>query len=231
MIAILTDFINYDPAYSLCRIVRDQCKMLQRAGCRFRMIAREGYHGKPGDYPGAEIVTANPGKTGDNQVHLTPEVPQELETLTADLERALEGVTVVLAHDLIYQPNCWKWHIAARRIAGERPGIKWIQWVHSSTDLGISRQVGPYVGELQGPFPNSLLVAFHREEVNRKGAAIRLRAGQNRHHPQPGRLFGGRAPVDAAHRGRVRADARRRDRGVPVPAGPGQATARRRGDL
>jgi len=170
MIAILTDFVNFDPAYSLCRVVRDQCKMLQRDGRRFRMIVRKGYHGPPDAYPGAEIITADPGQTGDNQVHLTPEVPRELDQLTADLERALEGVTVVLAHDLIYQPNCWKWHITARRIARKRPEIKWIQWVHSSTDLGISKQVGPYVGELQGAFPNSLLVAFHREEVNRKGA-------------------------------------------------------------
>jgi hypothetical protein len=169
-VAILTDFINFDPAYSLCRVVANQVKMLVRGGYKPRLIVRAGFGDKHrAAYEGAEIVVVDPGGAADNQVRVTAESEAEIARLALELGGALCDVDVVLTHDLIFQPNLWKHHVAARRLAWDRDGLQWLHWVHSPTDLGTVGKTGRYKRELQGKFPNSRLVAMHREAVKRQG--------------------------------------------------------------
>jgi len=169
--AILTDFANHDAAYSLCGVVANQTKMLVGNGVLTKVLVREGFpESDAGAYHGAEVVQLDPGETGTNTVEVTDKSGAEIEHLTNQMRDALADANVVLAHDVIYQPNQWKHHVAARRLAKERPDLRWVHWVHSVTGMNVAAQTGAFAPELEGKFPNSVLVAFHDEEINRKGA-------------------------------------------------------------
>jgi glycosyltransferase involved in cell wall biosynthesis len=101
---------------------------------------------------------------------VTKESEVEIQAIEQQLHQAISFGSTILTHDLIFQPNQWKAHVAARRLAKNRPDIKWLHWVHSATDMGVRNKVKQYRKELSSKFPNSLLVAMHPEEINRKGS-------------------------------------------------------------
>ena len=171
-VGILTDFINHDPAYSLCGVVLNQLKMLRMTHIPVEVtvfvradpnVFTEAY----GSYSD-RIVQLNPGKTGSNTVDVTNESDAEIEDLYDQFILQFNGIDVMLTHDLIYQANMWKYHVAARRYAAEHP-MRWLHWIHSSTAWDVKGQTGKFEKELEGKFPNAKLVAFHDEEINRKG--------------------------------------------------------------
>lgn len=169
--AILTDFISHDPAYSLCAVVANQVKMLAGQG-ELTLFVRKGFDLTEAmeAYSGVDhVIVLDPGETGSNVVNVTDQSDAEIQSLREQLELHLPPDTVVLTHDLIYQPNMWKYHVAARRFANDHPETRWLHWVHSSTDLGVARQMGRFSLEIGGHFPNSWLVAMHPEEIKRKG--------------------------------------------------------------
>lgn len=165
-VAILTDFISHDPAYSLCGVVLNQVKML--TDHEVTVFVRKGWSGEH-PYRGPNVIVLDPGKTGSNVVEIDENSDQEIQSLALQLAEHLRDTDVVLTHDLIYQANMWKYHVACRHVAKKYPDIRWIHWVHSSTNLDTVSQTGKYVTELSGPFPNSQLVAMHNEEIDRKG--------------------------------------------------------------
>jgi len=165
-VAILTDFISHDPAYSLCGVVLNQVKML--TDHEVTVFVRKGWSGEH-PYRGVETRVIDPGKTGSNVVEIDENSDQEIQALALQLAEHLRDTDVVLTHDLIYQANMWKYHVACRLVAELHPDIRWIHWVHSSTNLDTVSQTGKYVTALSGQFPNSQLVAMHNEEINRKG--------------------------------------------------------------
>jgi len=168
-VAILTDFVNHDPAYSLCGVVANQVRMLVAGGFSPILFVRRGWPDRD-TYPGCRAVVLDPGETGSNVVKVTGKSGEEIEALEKSLEAHLDenDIRVVLAHDVIYQPNLWKYHVAVRRIARRRSDVHWLNWVHSSTDMGVARKTKQFARELMGPFPNSTLVVMHQEEMLRK---------------------------------------------------------------
>lgn len=135
------------------------------------MLVRKGFNDKYRDsYKGAKLGILDPGETGNNIVLLDENTERDIQRLVIQMTQLLRETKVVLSHDLIFQPNLFKMHIAARRLAARRDDLKWLHWVHSATSMGTAEKTGRYRKELQGKFPNSRLVAMHAEEVNRKGA-------------------------------------------------------------
>ncbi len=194
-VAILTDFVSHDPAYSLCGVVANQVKML--AEYKPKLLVRKGFKAN-GAYPQANIRDLNPGEIGNNIVNITDLSNTEIQVLRGQMVAELEDIDVVLTHDLIYQPNMWKYHIAARRVARDRPDLKWLHWVHSSTQMGTAEQVGPFAKELKGTFPNSKLVVMHEEEFNRKGALYNYEVDEIVMIPNPLDLTEGYHPAARA---------------------------------
>ena len=166
-VAILTDFVSHDPAYSLCGVVDNQIKMLARNGYQPRLLVRTGFS-RNGAYRDADIREYDPGEIGNNIVNVTAKSEGEIDSLVDQFRARLDGVDVILTHDLLYQANMWKQHVAARRFTASSD-VRWLHWVHSSTDLGTTAKTGRFREELTGKFPKSHLVAMHREEMKRKG--------------------------------------------------------------
>lgn len=171
-VAVLTDFLSYDPAYSLCQGARSNIKMLLMGGYKPLLLVRKGFNvGKyRTDYENVEIAILDPGKTGSNRVEVTEESEEEIRRLTIQLGEVLADRDVVLTHDTIYQANQWKYHVAARRLIKERPDLRWTHWVHSASNLRTAEKTGPFQRELSGKFPNSRLVVLAPELVNIMGA-------------------------------------------------------------
>ena len=161
-VAILSDLVNFDPAYSICRVIADQCKMLSRHGYKPRLLVRQWLrHTHDAAYE-AEIVELDHGDDiGDNKVHVTGVSTLDVFRLCKQLRKALAGFDVVLTHDLVFQPNMWIAHLAAKQVAAECTNLRWLHWIHSSGDMRVAEQGGPFVDELRAPFPNSALVAMH----------------------------------------------------------------------
>lgn len=166
--AILTDFISHDPAYSLCGVVANQVKMISPTH-DLKIFVRKGWAPEPHPYGETPVTILDPGTSGSNDVVVDENSEREISELYEQFRIHFADLDVILTHDLIYQANMWKYHVAARRYAQVRPELRWIHWVHSSTDLGTAAATGRYENEIRGPFPNSKLVAMHNEEINRKG--------------------------------------------------------------
>jgi glycosyltransferase involved in cell wall biosynthesis len=170
-LAILTDFRGYDEAYGLCQFVRNEVKILVRNGYEPRLILREGFRHDEcwAAYPGTRFLSINPGRGGDNRVRIDGDTEDDIQRLEAQLDEALSEIDLVITHDLIFQANLWKHHVAARRLVKKRPDLRWLHVVHSASALGTVNKTGNYRNELEGKFPSSLLWVFSRESVERMG--------------------------------------------------------------
>ncbi len=168
-VALLTDFIGKpDHAYSLCAVAEEQLNMLLNAGYDTTLIADVTFD--PDRHPWDAVPLRKlPGLPRTNKLEIDPTWTKDIETMTA-MREALEGIDVVLSHDLIYQPAMIKHNVAARIVAQERPEIRWLHWVHSATPHGVLNADDDYVRLTQTPFPQSFVVypnAFSQERVAR----------------------------------------------------------------
>ena len=128
MIAILTDFTGYDNAYALNQCVRNNIKMLTRNGYHPLLLVRKGantrqYH--------TRTVAIDGGRGGTNRIEIDDQSEDEINLIHNQLKEALKDISFVFTHDLLMQPNLWKYHVAARRLAKERQDIRWLHSVHS----------------------------------------------------------------------------------------------------
>jgi len=170
-IAILTDFRGYDQAYGLCQFVRNEIKLLMRNDYMPKLILRDGYRQDEcqAAYNLTEFHSIDPGTTGTNRVEVDDNSEEDINRLYMQLCDVLGDTQIVITHDLIYQANSWKQHVAARRLAKRRPDLKWLHVVHSSSVLNTAEKTDKYSQELKGKFPNSLLWTFTNESIDRVG--------------------------------------------------------------
>lgn len=171
-IAIYTDFTGFQSAYSLCRVVANQVKMLVAAGYKPLLIGRPGIQKHQKAFRGAAFAVINPGTPSANEVAITNETKGEIESIAKQMMERLSGYDVILTHDLIYQATLWRDHVAARRVAREWPNQHWLHWVHSGGEPRILEGTGQFKWELEGAFPHSRLVVFHQEEQARKAKSL-----------------------------------------------------------
>lgn len=107
-----------------------------------------------------------------NEVKMDSTFDHDVLTLEKELGDALEGVDVVLTHDIIYQPACLKHLIAAKRIAKRRPDLRWMHWIHSATSPYTLKDLRPifvdeYAKTIREKFPNSFYVFFNAYSIPR----------------------------------------------------------------
>lgn len=174
-VALLTNFTSSDSAYSLNRVVQDQIKMLVTHGYTPTVIVADSptWDNPPENY-GLEGVTIKriPNVPVSNEVKTDETFDEDVNKLIQSLEEALQGVDVVLTHDIIYQPAALKHNIAARIIAQDHPNILWLHWIHSATSpytLINLRQFfkDEYINLVQAKFPNSFYIYFNDYSIPR----------------------------------------------------------------
>lgn len=171
-VAILTTFSSFSEAYSLNRVVMNQIRMLVDHGYKPIVIVGQGF--KPvQDYALPEVELRHiPDVPVFNEVKMDATFDQDIGAIERELAKALDGVDVVLTHDIIYQPACVKHLVASKRIAKRRPELRWLHWIHSATSPYTLQNLRPlfvdeYAEIIGEKFPNSFYVFFNHFSVPR----------------------------------------------------------------
>ena len=171
-IFILTNFTGYLRSYSPIIVVGEQVKMLKRNGYDPVLIASDGWN-PPVDsvYHNLETVLLAPVAYQD-----PPEINdifrEDVDLIYQQLKEAVPDGSIVITHDLIFLPDYTKHNIAARRLAEERPLIRWLHWVHSATGPNTLISERSMYGEeykklLLEKFPNSIICYPNGQDIPR----------------------------------------------------------------
>src|SRR5260221_1776603 len=171
-VAIFTQFSSYSEAYSLNRVVMNQIRMLVDNGYKPVVIVGQ-YFAPVLDYADPHVTIKRiPDVPVFNEIKNDPTFEKDVLAIEKSLTKALEGIDVVLTHDIIYQPACIKHLVAAKRIAKSRPELRWLHWIHSATSPYTRGDLRPlfadkYANIIQGKFPNSFYVFFNAYSIPR----------------------------------------------------------------
>jgi hypothetical protein len=159
-IALLTSFSDNQKAYSLNIVVQNQIKMLLLNGYSPTVIVHETFEPE-GIYAHKNVTIVKiPNVPCHNEVRKDETFDEDVDALYQKLKSVLQGIDVVITHDIVYQNACLKHNFASRKIAKEMPHIKWLHWIHSATSPELLNMVRPiftdeYLQLLQTPFPNA----------------------------------------------------------------------------
>ncbi|CAB4176407.1 hypothetical protein UFOVP1522_55 [uncultured Caudovirales phage] len=171
-IFILTNFSTFLRSYSPIIVVGEQLKMFKRNGYEPVMIVADGWD-PPEDtvFFGVDTVYLSPVAYQD-----PPEINdifhQDVNLIYEQLKDAIPNNSVVITHDLIFLPDYTKHNLAARRLAVERSGIRWLHWVHSATGPNTLIQEREMYGDeykkmLLDKFPNSIICYPNANDIPR----------------------------------------------------------------
>ena len=156
-VAILSDFYVAQEAYSLNIIIEEQLGMLHRAGYAPIAIAEDIF--KPvRNWKLAEMRTIPSGIKRGNSITFHEGWKEDVAKIRTSLDVVLEGIDVVITHDLISQPTTLWINMAARDYARAHSNVTWLNWVHSATTSPVWRQRDKRLASVQMHFPYSKTV-------------------------------------------------------------------------
>ena len=170
-IIIFTQFSEISEAYSLNRVVQDQIKMFVKNGYKPTVIVQESF--EPAQMYAHPDVTIEkiPLVPCHNEVKKDPTFDEDVDKIERRLREIIQDGSVVLTHDVIYQPAALKHNFASRRVAKD-VNARWLHWIHSATSpvtLGALRPhfSDEYLNLVQQPFPNAYYIFFNHYSIPR----------------------------------------------------------------
>jgi len=182
-ITLLTDFGYPDSTYSLNIIAEEQLGMLHRAGYEPRAVVDEGFEPQR-NWQHADLRYLPHVKKGNN-VEFHDGWQKTVRTLRTSFEEVLEGVDVVITHDLVYQASMLWHNMAARRYARDHSDVRWLHWVHSATPSPVWMQRDPRLEPVQSHFPHSRTVYPNAFDVPRVATNFHCEVDQVAVVPHP----------------------------------------------
>ncbi len=168
-IAIFTNFFDFDPTYSLCRVTVDQIKMLLRNNYAPVVIVSESFDPKGTIFEKVELRKV-PNVACHNEVKKDENFDKDVDLIYTALKSHLKDIDVCITQDIVYKPSELKYNFAARKIAPEFPNLKWLHWINSATppitlNSLMNIFTDQYLDLVRKPFPNSKYVFFN--EISR----------------------------------------------------------------
>ena len=142
-IAILTNFMEFVPGYSLTGIILDQAKMLTTHGHEVHLFVNDKYHGKEDWAEGVIVHKRVPFahlKDFQSEMEL-PQHPELEETVRKTQEVLIEdfnklSINIAFTHDFIFQGWYLPYGIAVRNVSPLLPQVRWLHWIHSVPTSG-----------------------------------------------------------------------------------------------
>lgn len=137
-VGMLTTFVGFLESYSLCQVARTQLKMLKQNGYDCRFIFRGGDRSEWEQFTSdirtiPDYIVDNDGSSKDMETRSGKSFVQMVMETAQALESVLEGLDVVITHDLIYQSSNNIQDAACALYAEKHPNVIWLHWVHSAT--------------------------------------------------------------------------------------------------
>lgn len=163
-IAIITTFRDFDPAYSLCGVVKEQIKMLVNHGYILKVLVTQGF--KPTEVYTEDILRYLPDQQRSNSVKVDESFTEDVDKLVKAYREHLQDVRIVITHDIIYQTDALKHNVALRMYQQERSDMRFLHWIHSATSPLVLANLRPYFKEefqkvMQNMFPYSFYIFFN----------------------------------------------------------------------
>lgn len=168
---ILTNFSAYLKSYSPIIVVGEQIKMLKRNGYEPTLVVSEGWSPPEGVFDDVRTIYA-PNVPVSNDPVEDATFQDDVDNLVKFFANHFPEEGVVLTHDLIYLPDYVKHNIAARRVAINRPKLRWLHLLHSATNprqliKERSMYSEQYKRLLEEKFPNSFIMFPNRGDIPR----------------------------------------------------------------
>lgn len=171
-IYILTNFTGYLRSYSPIIVVGEQVKMFKRNGYEPVLLVSDGWD-PPQDSPFYNIETVFLSPVAYQDPPIVNDIfKEDVDLIYRQLSDTLPDDAVVVTHDLIFLPDYTKHNLAARKLASEKPGIRWIHWVHSATGPNTLIRERDMYGDsykelLVEKFPNSIIAYPNANDIPR----------------------------------------------------------------
>ena len=154
---ILTTFYNFDSAYSLTSVVKNQLLSLVKHGYKPVLFVHDNFKDDSKVPEGVEVRKVIPRfhlvDYGGNQ-KLADDFWEQVKTAKDALEKHLKDIDVVLTHDWIFQGWFLPYNLAMRQ---SNLKCRWLHWIHSAPS--------PRPADLKPPYdcrykmmPNSKLI-------------------------------------------------------------------------
>lgn len=174
--------------------------MLTEAGYEPVLIAAEGWDPPEGSVFAGVQTYKLPAVPVSNEPGVDATFERDAESLYQALKDILPEEGVVMTHDLIFLPDYVKHNVAARRLADERPKIKWLHMVHSATaPTGLIKERNmygdKYVELLGQKFPNSVVIFPNGYSIPRVARNFSYEEDEVFEVPHPSDLTEGMAPI------------------------------------
>ena len=131
-IAILTNFREFSPSYSLTGIVLDQVRMLSEHGHDVSVAVNENYHGEPFDSILLRRIIPDYEQINYRSVaDLTDEYRDIIVRTAAILIKELTDIDYVFTHDFVFTGWNLLMGLACQLTSKQIPDLRWLHWVHS----------------------------------------------------------------------------------------------------
>jgi len=182
-IAIFTTFTSADCAYSLNNVVQDQIKMLKRNGYEPVVFVVDGFKSIEA-YDLAELRFIPPVHLS-NEGKLQPNYQEDVDKMYASLEKLTADIDVCITHDIIYQPAHLIHNIASRKLAENKPNLRWLHWIHSATSPRILCNHEEVNNKIRVKFPNSFICYPNPYEIPRVATNFRTEEKLIKYVPHP----------------------------------------------
>lgn len=142
-VAILTNFMEFNPGYSLTGIVMDQCRMLSRYGHEVDVFVNDQYN--PNKWSGPEALL-DEGYSGIKVKPLIPfahlkdystkkdikdEHKKTIEDTAEVFRKELVDVDIVFTHDFVFTGWFLPYGLACAEATQDLRKTRWLHWIHS----------------------------------------------------------------------------------------------------
>lgn len=133
-VGIVTTFYNFDPAYSLCAVVRDQLIALAKNGYRPILFVLKSFKDEALVPEGVEIRKVVPHLLLEpyKELHVPDHIQDDVAKARAVFEEHLADVDVLIAHDIFFIDTFLPYNIAIRKASEKFPSLRILAWTHSA---------------------------------------------------------------------------------------------------
>lgn len=157
-IALLTNFMEFNPGYSLTGICLDQARMLSAHGHDVHLFVNDQYHGEEfsKDVTLHKQIPFTHLTDYTSKKDLSQEHKDIVDKTAAILKKELADFDFAFTHDFVFTGWFLPYGLACQKAGKEMEHIRWLHWIHSVPtalkDWWYIREFGPRHKLI---FPNS----------------------------------------------------------------------------